>query len=1709
MAARLGSAFVSIEADTDLFRAQALAGVKKAIAGISADIPVTADASGATKTILALKARMEALSKGLSEFTIDANDKPALAKVLNLQAKLAALAKTVSSITMDADTTRLDAKITRAEAELAVLQRKGLDLQLNADDTALTAKISGLILQAETLEARLAKLGPDDTTKIAAYADKIRAIDAQVELLSHDASDVELVMRSAQFDTAIAAKEAEIAVLKKQAADVNIGGDAKIAGLTTAASQLVGLEAAFKALTPEATSLNAALITGGGAWGRYGLGALTARVALFGGLTAVSGLHLALDGIVEILAVTIPAISVLAGGLGAFAAAAALSADTAGRISDRLKIINTVMGATNTTIAPMTDNFDKMQNVIRPEVFSLYGAAINATGSQLGVFNTLAESTGGVLDKVAARIVVDMKTGSTGIATFVAAGQKDLNQFGQIFTNIGALFATLIRVTQQTHIADDFLEGIKAASGFLALLSKIPTPLLAAVVGFHALYLYGGLAVSAMLSLGVGLLRPIAGVLSLAAGSEKAGTAVKDLAEAGGGTKFQVFQATLKDIGTSAGGAGTRIGGLGAAVVTLASSPWTWAAVAVAALAGLGYEALKTRDYTDGLVTSINNLVSRASVFNLINAQGAALIQTNTALAAAQVKLNTEIGAGGQYTAAYKQGVGGLTASEMTAAGATKQLAEEHVKLVGNLQTTTGHLVQITQAFGTNGLAGAEALASLAGVKVSDLQSTNNKVWATAIQLIANVVTGYADMGQGANQLGSDINALTVANSDQLKNVQALNTAYDQFTKIVSGPVTTFVTFANAVTRFGADAGAAGAQLGGLGDGAVTVSRKMTTASLQLTSDFQDTFTAANNMADAMRLTGTSMEAQTQAIKDTVQVMIPMAGTSKLAAAEISSLAQEAGGPATTNLQVLAKWAGKTADPLNAAQKASDNAAIGFANLSVDAQKLATTLQQDLTADMGLAVAQAVGLQGALNAFAIDVKNGATQTAAGQKDRRTLTDDLSLIGVVGPQASDVIKTITNGIHTQAGIIAAAAQARLNLIDDFKSFTSFGKPATSDVEKLTTAILTQGTTAAQKRQDRLNLIRDLEQSGLNAHDATGFVDTYLNQLAKIPATKATSIIASATGTGHITFAEQNIKNAQTGFLEFHATGGPVGGSGAPTADDQIIAASTGEYVINAQSSRRLGMHRLNRLNSYAAGGLVDSPSDPSIFMTNESSIFETKAVTQFMQAAIAQYNAKVAAELAAIGSGTDIVSYARSFLGTIPYVFGGTSLSGMDCSGFSGMVYKHFGYSSIPRTSEAQSAWVQSAPAQPGALAFYHSPAGGTDPGHVAIIDNDSKSVISQGGGLGPTSELLHFLPLLSTGVPPGGFKTAAATGTTAGRLTATQIANLWDSLGGRASASGNMAAIANAESGDDPSIVQAGQPPGLTGYGLYQITPTSGISQNGRFGNLLNASNNTRAAISLYNASGYLPWASDPVASRLIASGLSYAGGGPVGMAAGGAVTPASWLSTFKSGQASEYGVWAGLYNAFRGHTAGAAGTQLKALAHAQSAEEAGYDRILGGGDSPANLSLLTGRLRSVASGAKGSALVKAHPGWMKNLGIWVSRLLGMSTSPAPLFTGTTPGGAPVNPPWNPGNLGASMHAAGGVQTFDRGGVLKPGYTMAYNGTGAGEMVGGGGAIHLHLTVNGPVGSQIELENWYVQTANKMARTGRLTQAVTRAAGHR
>lgn len=100
--------------------------------------------------------------------------------------------------------------------------------------------------------------------------------------------------------------------------------------------------------------------------------------------------------------------------------------------------------------------------------------------------------------------------------------------------------------------------------------------------------------------------------------------------------------------------------------------------------------------------------------------------------------------------------------------------------------------------------------------------------------------------------------------------------------------------------------------------------------------------------------------------------------------------------------------------------------------------------------------------------------------------------------------------------------------------------------------------------------------------------------------------------------------------------------------------------------------------------------------------------------------------------------SSLVEKALSLIG-VPYVFGGTSRSGFDCSGFTQYVFKGFGIS-LPRTAAEQfnvGSSVSRAQLQPGDLVFFTTYASGAS--HVGIYIGGGSFVHASNSGVCTTS----------------------------------------------------------------------------------------------------------------------------------------------------------------------------------------------------------------------------------------------------------------------------------------------------------------------------------------------------------------------------------
>lgn len=134
----------------------------------------------------------------------------------------------------------------------------------------------------------------------------------------------------------------------------------------------------------------------------------------------------------------------------------------------------------------------------------------------------------------------------------------------------------------------------------------------------------------------------------------------------------------------------------------------------------------------------------------------------------------------------------------------------------------------------------------------------------------------------------------------------------------------------------------------------------------------------------------------------------------------------------------------------------------------------------------------------------------------------------------------------------------------------------------------------------------------------------------------------------------------------------------------------------------------------------------------------------------------------------------ILNEVKKFLG-IPYVWGGTTPSGFDCSGLMEYSYAQLGIS-IPRTSEEQYTFtkrITQSQLQPGDLVFSEMRSDG--PGHVGMyIGNNSVIEAAHPGTNVRVTPLAYFAPVAFGRIPslvPGavtGVPSTGSTGTGAG-----------------------------------------------------------------------------------------------------------------------------------------------------------------------------------------------------------------------------------------------------------------------------------------------------------------------------------------------------
>ena len=174
---------------------------------------------------------------------------------------------------------------------------------------------------------------------------------------------------------------------------------------------------------------------------------------------------------------------------------------------------------------------------------------------------------------------------------------------------------------------------------------------------------------------------------------------------------------------------------------------------------------------------------------------------------------------------------------------------------------------------------------------------------------------------------------------------------------------------------------------------------------------------------------------------------------------------------------------------------------------------------------------------------------------------------------------------------------------------------------------------------------------------------------------------------------------------------------------PASDSEIVATLTkGEYVTMQGFENGWYAVSYDNYSGYMSGDYISPIAEKPAPKTETSAASSSASSSSSSYESYDSYDTYTAPAYSTAGN--SIADFALQFLGT-PYVYGGSSPSGFDCSGFTMYVFSQYGYS-LPHGSASQMGCgyaVSRSDLQPGDLVFFYDPTydyGGGGATHVGI-----------------------------------------------------------------------------------------------------------------------------------------------------------------------------------------------------------------------------------------------------------------------------------------------------------------------------------------------------------------------------------------------------
>jgi hypothetical protein len=1017
--------------------------------------------------------------------------------------------------------------------------------------------------------AARAAIGPlaGETVPITVAADQASIaktnadIRAELASLAGDKANVQVTLG---VDPASVAKtDAEVG-----AALGALGGKKASIPVTLNPAPLEKADSATKALTADTLKAGDAAARSGAKY--YGLwGLLSQKISLSGGLFGTtpligetSGWHLLADSIIEVGAVLIPAtIALGAFGIAGYSAAKA--------IYTQMTNLNTVSTATGQAIPGLTGAFGKLQNSVKPQVYSLFGDALTVANHQTGSFATLATGAGSALDQLGARFTLAITNGK-GFGTFATGAAADLQKIGTVIGNMGGVFGNVFK--DMPGYAEDFLNLAVAGSHLLEVASAVIGPVLKVGLTLHGAFLYGGLAITALTKLGT----PLA-LMAVNAGAKLGVMGQSALTAAGhlGATDHQMASLASSlggvigpkgfvKVGEDAEGAAAKTGLFGKVAGLLPDVLTGPSGIAIAAgvvAAGVGFLAYKMLTAKDATTQWADALLSAAedqnSFTGIISATNAAMAKITIGIAGAKSEYKDASAGADQFGASQLQ----ITQGAAQAALKVRDLTAVQKQGSAAQALESSRASELVTRFGS--LSKALGIFNAVHISATDITKASASAWAEDIQSAQGYLNAVTELAgyQGGRALAAQA-ALTKAQSAQAAAVAQVTQAEDAQITVMTGAEQAFTGFAQDLQQAAKDAAA-----GHVSVAALTAAHSSLASAQARVAASQATLTAAQKSGGTSSAVLSADSARLAAAQAAVAVAQGKVGAaSKTSAVSVGGLNAASLTLANDFWSTLIPAGQKQIDTLNAQF-------IGTGKLTTATADIAKGLLPFAANNTAARAAIAGLINNALGPGTVSLKNLNPWIARNSS---------SLAG---------FKAIVDQSTVAASQLAQGLQSDLNVQFHQDLLASSG--ATAALKTYTSMLDHNTQDTANGKSARAQLIKDLEASGLSAKQAASYVDGLSRSLGKIPPTEKS--IINLVGSGVWTAAGQSAYNNSLLHPAPKAAGGLITG-GVPGRDSVLIAAMPGEVMVPVPMVNAGAVdHLRGKIPGFAAGGIVPSYS----------------------------------------------------------------------------------------------------------------------------------------------------------------------------------------------------------------------------------------------------------------------------------------------------------------------------------------------------------------------------------------------------------------------------------------------------------------------------------------------------------------------------------